>query len=423
MRKIVILIAISAFILGLDCLPAPAQKTITVMLFPQYVRELNDLLIDQMNEWAKQRGVKVRADVVSTREAETRQMAEMAAGEGHDVVFFRSGFVTFKDALLNLDDFAEELTAANGEWDPGAKEECMIEGHWKAIPWMLGFNAFVYRTDYFKQIGVTREQVHKMTWDDLLTWAPKLQAIGHPGGFAISQLDPGDSNQPLWCLLWSYGSYPVTAKREITIDSAATVLCIKYIKELYKYMPEGVLAWDGGANNRAMLSGYASWTSNKPSIYATALVDAPEIARNLDHATHPAGPRGAFHWQDFGGPGIWKFLPPDRQQLAKDLIRYIFKKENYEAQIEIAKGHLLPAFLPLQNHPVFRRDPALSALSPLERGEKHYAGWPAPQCAETTKMVLANVIPNMFGKAVVGIPIQEAIDWAEEELTRIFHGK
>ena len=85
MRKIVILIAISAFILGLDCLPAPAQKTITVMLLPQYVRELNDLLIDQMNEWAKQKGVKVRADVVSTREAETRQMAEMAAGEGHDV--------------------------------------------------------------------------------------------------------------------------------------------------------------------------------------------------------------------------------------------------------------------------------------------------------------------------------------------------
>ena len=394
---------------------APAEVTVLIQshFVPAYEQELKK----QVEAWGKQKGIPTRVDFVSTAEFNAKLVAEAETKAGHDLVVFRNyDAALYKDSLTDLTAVATELGNQYGGWLPMARETSFFDGQWKVVPYYHQSFPAVYRMDLFQEVGFTREQVHKFTWDQLLEAAKKLHAKGKPLGFAISQTN--DSDLILYPLLWSFGGSTVDKSGRVAINSPQTAKAIEYVKELAKYMPREVLGWDDATNNRFIISGQGALTFNPPSIWVVAKKEVPDIAKLLDHAPVPAGPAGRFRSTGSYYMGIWKFKPA---QPAADLIRFLLTRDNYKGQIDASGGFNQPFLKAYQTFPVWKDNVPLNAYEPAAE-DLQLQGWPGPatKAAAAQKAWVMHIIPVMFGKAVSGATPQEAMRWAEDELKQLY---
>ena len=133
------------------------------------------------------------------------------------------------------------------------------EGNQIAIPYMVGYRGFFYRTDYLEQAGV--EKVPE-TWDELLDACAKLKAWNPD----IVPACPHGRNQRHLALLhelcheqrrghpWmKTSSPPPRAKR-----SSRPLICSRNCAE-GGYVAEGVLGHDGAAAETLYYSGKAAF--------------------------------------------------------------------------------------------------------------------------------------------------------------------
>ena len=394
---------------------APAEVTVLIQshFVPAYEQELKK----QVEAWGKQKGGATRVDFVSTAEFNAKLVAEAETKAGHDVVVFRNyDAALYKESLTDLDAVATDLGNQYGGWLPLARDTSVFDNHWKVVPYYHQSFPAVYRMDLFKEVGVTREQVHNFTWEQFLEAAKKLHAKGKPVGFAISQTN--DSDLILYPLLWSFGGSTVDKSGRVAINSPQTAKAIEYVKELAKYMPRDVLGWDDASNNRFIISGQGALTFNPPSIWVVAQKEVPDIAKLLDHAPVPAGPAGRFRSTGSYYLGIWKFKPA---QPAADLIKFLMARDNYKAQIDASGGFNQPFLKAFQGFPVWKDNVPLNAYEPATENLQ-LQGWPGPpeKAAAAQKAWVMHIVPVMFGKAVSGASPQEAMRWAEEELKQLY---
>ena len=90
------------------------------------------------------------------------------------------------------------------------------------------------------------------------------------------------------------------------------------------------------ADNRGILAGKYSWIHNPISPYAAAISRKMPIADDINHHTSLAGPAGTHSAPPINGISIWKFSK--NQDVAKDFLRFLFQKENYDAWIVASQG-------------------------------------------------------------------------------------
>lgn len=370
----------------------------------------------QLEAWGKPKGIPTRADFVASAEFNAKMVSEAETKAGHDIVLIKQQQpALFKDSLVDQDALAAELNPQHGGW-VSIGQQGFVDGHWKGIPYYHQSYCAVYRKDLFQEIGVTREQVQKMTWDQLLEVAKKLYAKGKPVNFAISQTDDSDSS--LYPLLWSFGGSTVDKSGKVAINSPETAKAIEYVKEIAKYMPRDVMAWDDSSNNQIMLSGQGSYTFNPISIWVTAEKDVPALKGLFDHAPMPAGPAGQFRATTAYVLATWKFKA---SPLVTDLIRFLMQKDNYQRMIEVTQGYNQPLSKAFTTLPIWRTNIVLNAYEPVVETLAPF-GWPGPTEGgpAAVKAWGMHLIPVMFAKAVTGTPTQEAIRWAEEALKQLY---
>jgi multiple sugar transport system substrate-binding protein len=320
----------------------------------------------------------------------------------------------YRDNLVPLDDVAAELEKDSGPWLELARYLATHEGRWYAIPWYYWSFPATINVDHWARLGMGPHNVATLSWDALLEAAQRLHGMGHPVGFAISET--WDANDSLYPLLWSFGARTVDEKGNVVIDSSETAAAVEYVKRLFRFMPREILGWDDAANNRFMLAGVGSWTPNAPSIWAVAKRDKMPVADKLDHVPMPRGPKGQFRSASTLALGIWKFSP--NIDLAKDLIRFLLRKDNYDKQVEASWGYNQPFRRGLSRHPLWRQEPVLRSYEPPKE-RLAVPGWPGP-AGEAAQMVYTLfIIPLMFARAVTGeMTTRDAIKWAERELQR-----
>jgi multiple sugar transport system substrate-binding protein len=393
------------------------QKELTFLVRSHFVPAFNPELKRQIDEWNKKYpDVKVRIDFASYKEMPIKYASESEAKKGHDIIAFEyMSPLIYSESLLHVDDIVEDLGNKYGGWMPITKHFAWFDGHWRAVPWYMCNGLINYRTDYFGEIGESREKVHNYTWEDLLSASEKLKKSGHPGGFEIN-LDP-DANDALYPILWSFGGTTVNSKGEIMIKSPETAQAIEFVKRLFPQMPREVLGWDSASNNRFMLSGLGSWTINTPSIWIVALKDFPEIGGKIDHAPVPSGPKGRYRFVNSFSLGIWKF--GSNIELSKDLVRFLLEEKQFRRQITESTGYNQPLLKDYKKHPIWAQTTPLNSYEPGKEtlGLPGFQGPPDPRAS---KVYHNWVIPNMFAKAVTGTPTDEAMEWAENEIKRLY---
>jgi len=402
----------------LERAPAFAQKReLTMLTFNHFVPASDDELKRQAELFAKQAGVSVRVDTIAGPQMFAKRAAQAASQSGHDIIVTGAADpFLYEQQLVDMGDLVAYLGDRYGGWYSFASQTCQTSSGWRAVPWFWVAFPGCYNDVQFKRAGLQPPK----TWDDLLKAGKILKKQGNPVGIAISHCT--DANISFWSILWSHGGKvlePDGKTPAINSDKAAQV--VEWYKDLYaNAMEPEVLSWDNASNNRFLLSGKGSWIHNAISPYVAAVAKSMPIADEINHHASPAGPGGIHSATTVNSLAIWKFSK--NVSLAKDFIKFLFQKENYNSFIVGGSAFNQPPLKSFAEHPIWASNPKYAML-PKEAEYVHEQGWPAKPNSAVQLIIVNFVLPDIVAKAINGMPTKRALTWGEDQIKLALQGK
>ena len=283
----------------------------------------------------------------------------------------------FDQSLVDVTDVATGIGKKIGPWHDNVLDAVVVNKKWKAMPWGNIGQMEVYRTDWFKEAGVTK---FPDNWEDLLAAGRLLKKDGHPFGFELGH-GFGDNHGWLYPLLWSYGGREVDKDgKTVLIDSDETAKAVDFCRRFYKEtMIEDVLGWTDVNNNKAYFGEQISCTNNASSILVVGKRDFPEIAKVTDHALNPQGPKGRFHIMKAQSHAIMTHAPD--QAAAKAFLRWLYDDKQLSRWLTSGDAYYAPFLHGYDNHPMWNVGAPLPAIQGVaqDHAAARVAGAPGPR--------------------------------------------
>jgi multiple sugar transport system substrate-binding protein len=408
---------------------APAVATgggsLSFLTWTNFVPEM-DTKLDQMTKaWGDKNKVDVKVEHININDIPARRAAAIQAKTGPDLIWDSQNWGTlFKDVLVDVSDVMNEAASANGGWYKWTEQFCKADGQWKTVPHGFSGGTFIYRTDLFKQNGVTAPK----TYDEFIKVAETMKKAGKPFGQAVGH-SFGDPPGFWYPFLWAHGGKEVNEDgKTVAINSPDTVMAIEKAVDMYKRgFADAGLAWDDSANNRSYLAEEISATENGASIYFVAGRDAAKgderakrVRENSDHFAKPAGPKGAPILAGGYYTGIMNYSK--NVNAAKDLLRYLMQPPTYLEWMESGQGYLQGLAPKYEDQPIFKTDPKMKPfVDNLKSGNALWLGWPVPLSAAAFRVYNNYTIVDMFAKAISGeLKPADAAKWAEDQLKNVY---
>jgi multiple sugar transport system substrate-binding protein len=401
------------------------QKTLKILQWSHFVPGYDKWLDNEFTkQWGQKHNTNVVVDHISVNEIEARAAAEVSAKKGHDLFMFLSPPAAYERQVIDHSEIYQECEKKHGKKVDLAHKSTYNQ---KTKKYFAFSDSYVpdpgnYRQDLWSQVGYPNGPD---TWDQLLDGARKVkQKFGNPCGIGLSQ--ELDTNMAMRALLWSFGGAVQDANGNVVINSKATVDALKYMKALFQETetPE-VFTWDPSSNNRAILSGRASFVQNAISVTRQAEKDNPDISKKIQLTKALAGPAtrmASEHVMDCYV--IWSFA--DNKDGAKQFLIDLI--DNYEAAFKASEFYNFPSFpntVPdlqqlISNDPKAAPPDKYKVLSDALSWSTNI-GHPGFATAPISEVFTTFVLPTMFAKAARGqvTPEQAAKD-AETEIKRIF---
>ena len=354
---------------------------INVLTWSNTLNAMDDTLREQAKQYSKEKGVEVVFEFVNQTDLPTKTAAAIESGSGDIVTTWSDGAHLHDKALINVGDIAEPLGKQLNGWTNIAKDICVVNKVWKAVPWGIIPIAIVYRTDWAKEAGYDK---FPDTYDEMLVLCRKMKEKGHYSGFALGRAI-GDSNQSHYPMLWAHGG--------------------------------AGLSWDDASNNRAFLAGELACTGNAASIYWAETKNAPQLRDVTNHALWPKGPAGRFGYSTSMGLGIYRFSKFQKE--CKAFLTWLMQPTQYSAWIGVGEGQIAGLANFYENDPVWKKDPKLEVIREIPKYVR-MPGFPGPPTRHAAESMVKYVIVNMFARACKGTSTPETIKQAEAELKEIY---
>ena len=381
-------------------LPA-AEGTFTYWGGLIFSETANNLVVERVQQWGKERGVPVDVVMINQNETVQRVSAAVEAGTmpdaldmGRDLMLLLSQSQT----LEPVDALYDQIGTAHGGWmesASSANDPKDFGGQIYGIPYGTSGNLINRRVDLLEPAGYTAAPT---TWQELGEMAVKVnnppEAYGM--GFALSNV--GDGNLMSSVLQSWGGRIADDAGKQCTLDSPETREFLTWVTGLYDQgvFPPGATTWDGAGDNTAYQSGQAVFIANPGSVYLNLRENDPELADVTQFSALPAGPKMRVAPQ---GPTFRVISASSRnKELAKDLLAYMaddaFMEEYYNSAI------FGPVLSSQQSFATFANDPVHKGLLDLALNGT------APAFPDTNNAAFAEFqtnfpIPKMIQRIVV----------------------
>jgi multiple sugar transport system substrate-binding protein len=407
--------------------PAYAQGTkLHWVRWNDFIPESDVELKRQMADASKALGAEVTLETINANDLQPRITAAIQSGSGADIFMMEWNWPQlYASALVDVSDLATALAKDEGGfyevWEPSAK----VGGQWLALPHSIIGNAVAYRRSWLKSVGANE---FPKTWEDARKVFTQLKKQGKPYGQTLGHTF-GDSPSFTYPLLWSFGGAETDASgKKVVINSKGAVDSVKFMQAFWKEAcDEGGLAWDDTNNNRAFFAGEISATLNGASIYIVAKRQkdkvkddkGEELWKDIDHAgLLPAGPAGQFPLYLVHAHSIMKYSK--NQKLAKDFLRWLHQKANYEKWFVSQGGYSVGSTTTWENHPIWKDiDQPLQVFRTAARKTRIF-GYAGPSTGKATEAFSKYIVTDMYAKAVQGMTAEDAVKWAEGELKKIY---
>lgn len=413
---------------------AHAAGKVSIGFWDHWVPAGNAAMKKQVDAWAAKNKVEVNADFITSVGSKNLLTiaAEAQAKTGHDIQSFPTWEVLNNaDNLEPVDDVMANLEKQYGPVSDVTHYLANLQGHWRAVPSSSGSQNKppLARISLMKSLaGIDPQKMYpadaapdasaeNWNWDMFLKAAIACNKGGKPFGIGLGQTS--DSEDFAGALFKSFGADVVNAKGDITLDTDAVKQALEYGAKLVKELPDDVVAYDDGTNNRALISGRSALICNPPSAWAVAKRDAPEVAADCWSMPTPKGPKGRFvpylpyFW------GIWKFAK--NKSAAKELVTYLMQREQIEERCYAVSGYDIPPFLSMDNFKVW---------SEIEPPKGVVYSYPVRKAAGSVSSIAMSPAPpeiavkaynvglhsTMLAKLKTGSSPKEVKDWAQNQI-------
>jgi multiple sugar transport system substrate-binding protein len=338
---------------------APALEPATVRFLGgpwSFLPELDSVIETFAAQW----GAENNATVTFERDTQVLPKIQTAieTGGGADIIQYSAPPQIFANALADVSDIAEELSAEGGGYLPNAPYQMINNEKWLGLP--LGqHNWFInYRQDWLQEEGY---ETFPDTWDEALELGRILKAKDRPYGMPFTDQASGDGNAVPRLVLWAFGGKEFNEDGTLALDSQETLDALEFAITLHNDACDpGQVGWDDGANNASFLASRISMTPNVNTIYLPATRNNPEIAEGMNHALPPAGPAGRFGYGQLPWWGLLNHTQGADQDAARDFMRQFFAMENLGAFYRAGQGYILPLLPAYENEPIWPEDPKLA---------------------------------------------------------------
>ncbi|OAF05691.1 sugar ABC transporter substrate-binding protein [Bradyrhizobium centrolobii] len=415
-----------AAIVATGLAPAYAQGTnIHWLRWADFVPASDVLLKGQITqECKKATGITLNVETINANDLQSRITSAIQSRTGADITMaFGNWPQLYTESLADAGDVAEEIGKAQGGYYDVSKLVATVGNKWIGVPWAIVGGLIAYRKSWFEEIGYN---TFPETWDALLDAGKKLKAKGRPIGQTAGHTF-GDAPSWWYPYLWSWGGKEVEADgKTVVLNSRETIESVKFAVGFWKdTCDEGGLAWDDTNNNRAFLSGTISATNNGASIYIEAK-RKPEayltekgapMWNDILHARIPKGPGGQFN---LPGPFTDMLMGYSKnQKAAKDFLRWMHSKPVFAEWFTSQQGYADGATRDWEKDKVWEVDPVLLPFRDLPPFGRlpGYAGPPNRKAAE---VVTKYIITDMYAKAIQGMPAEDAVKWAHDEVVSAY---
>jgi len=407
--------------------PAYAQGTkLHIVRWVDFIPEADVELKRQAPEASKALGAEIVFEFINANDVQPRITAAIQSGAGADIfMLFYNWPQLYQNALVDVSDVAEAIAKEQGGFYGVFQPSFRVGGRWLGVPHSIVGNAIAYRRSWFREIGYDR---FPETWEEVRKAGAALKKKGKPWGQTLGHTF-GDA--PTWAypLMWSFGGAETDPSgKKVVINSKGTIESVKWMQAFWKEAcDEGGLAWDDTNNNRAFHAGDICATLNGASIYIVAKRQKDKIRdergepmfQDIDHAFYPfKGGAGQYPLYFSNGHGVMKYSK--NQKLAKDFLRWLHRKENFEKWFVVNEGYSVAATTYWEKHPMWDKvDPPLKLFQTAARNTRIF-GHAGPSTGKATEAFSKYIIVDMYAKAVQGMKAEDAVRWAETELKRIY---
>jgi multiple sugar transport system substrate-binding protein len=417
-----------AAILATGRAPAFAQTTTVHWLrWNDFVPASDQVLRKEITaECQKALGVKLNVETINGNDIQARITSAVQSGSGPDVICVLNNWAQlYGDSTADVDDIAEALGKAQGGFYDTSRAVANDGKRWVAVPWTVVGLLIAYRKSWFEEFGYSGGKFPQ-TWEEYRTVGMKLKAKGRPLGQTLGHTF-GDAPAFTYPYLWSWGGKEVEADgKTVVLNSKETVESVKFMVGFWKDAhDEGGLAWDDSSNNRAFLSGTCAATNNGASIYLEAL-KKPDAYRtendkplkdDILHAPLPKGPAGAFSFHVPFSNMVMKYSK--NLKATKDFVKWIGSKEVFEPWFVSQKGFSVGPTTDWEKHKLWNEDPIMLPFRSAARTGR-FAGYAGPSTQKAGEVVTKYIITDMYAKAVQGMPAEQAVKQAHDELAKIY---
>src|SRR5262245_521146 len=107
-------------------------------------------------------------------------------------------------------------------------------------------------------------------------------------------------------------------------------------------------------------------------------------------------------------------------KLAKDFLRWLHQKENYEKWFVVNEGYSVGSTKVWEENPMWAKiDKPLQVFRRAVR-QARMLGYQGPATAKATESYSKYIVVDMYAKAVQGMKAEDAVKWAEGELKKIY---
>jgi multiple sugar transport system substrate-binding protein len=417
-----------AGILASGRVPAFAQTTTLHWLrLGDFVPASDTLLRRELvPEAEKALGLKITLETINGNDLQARITSAIQSGTGADIIHAMHNWPhLYAESLADVSDVAEGIAKEQGGFYDIFASVAKAEKGWLAVPWCALGVLLCYRKSWFDEIGVTK---FPDTWDTYRAAGKLLKAKDRPIGQTLGHTY-NDAPAFTYPYLWSFGGKEVEADgKTVALDSKETLESVKFMTGFWKDAhDEGGLAWDDSNNNRAFLAGTICATSNAASIYIEALRKPDQYrtekgAALKDDTLHAPYPRGSAGVATFHPPQTHMLMGYSKnQKAAKDFLRWASSRKVFERWFVSQKGFSIPAAREWSKHAVWSEDPVMAPFRDVILTARA-PGWPGPSSRKAAEVVSKYIITDMYAKAVQGMPAEDAVKWAHQELVKVYSG-
>ena len=414
-----------AGILATGRAPAYAQNTTLHWLrLGDFVPASDTLLRQELLPQAeKALGLKITFETINGNDLQARITSAIQSGTGADIIHAMHNWPQlYAESLADVSDVADEIGGRQGGFYDIFPTVAKSERGWLGVPWCALGILLCYRKSWFNEIGVGK---FPESWEQYRRAGKLLKAKSRPIGQTLGHTY-NDAPAFTYPYLWSWGGKEVEKDgNTVVLDSKAAVDSVKFMTDFWKEAhDEGGLAWDDTSNNRAFLSGTISSTLNGASIYLltkqkpdTYQTDkGTPMKDDIAHAPLPKGPAGQFGYHLPMSNMLMGYSK--NQKAAKDFLRWISSKDVYQTWFNSQQGYSVGATKVWENDPLWQKDPVMLPFR-VAAAAGRFPGYAGPADRKAAEVLSKYIITDMYAKAVQGMPAEDAVKWAHEEVKKV----